>query len=53
MATTPGRRLEKGSILSHINNFKKIVPHNIIIHNDGLNREQSELKIVNINSRRM
>jgi hypothetical protein len=53
MQTTPGRYLEKGNIFSHVNTLKKIVPHNIIIHNDALNGESPELKIVNISSSRM
>lgn len=50
MQTTPGRYLEKRNILSYINTFKEIVPHNIIIHNDALNGESPELKILSLNS---
>lgn len=50
MQTTPGRCLEKGNAFSYINTFKKIAPRNIIIHNDVLNGESRELKIVDINS---
>ena len=39
MQTTPGRYLDKGNIFSYINTLKKIVPHNIIIHNYALNGE--------------